>query len=302
MKFGISLPLVHQMPGQDAWQMSEDPAPIVAVARQADELGFAWLPCSDHALVPARLAPVMGATWYDPATTLAFVAAITQRVRLLTHVIVLPYHHPAHVAKQYATLDRLSGGRVILGVGAGHLGPEFRALGAPFEERGAVADESLRIIKSLWTQEEVSFAGERYEFSEMMLAPRPVQRPHPPVWVGGNSRRAARRAVELGDGWVPFQVSLEELKERLDYARRLPAFERAAAFDIVVPATVELTAKPLDGERASFAGSPEQVIDDFRAYQELGVTGATVGLRSHSLDDYLEQMERFAREVMPPLS
>ena len=159
MKFGTPLPLVQQMPGTPAWQTDEDVSALIAVAKKADELGYAWLPCSDHVVVPARAVPSMGATWYEPATTLAFVAGVTQRIGLLTHVLVLPYHSPFDVAKQYATLDRLSGARVILGVGAGHLRGEFGALGAPFEERGAVTDEYIRIIKALWTDEEASFEG-----------------------------------------------------------------------------------------------------------------------------------------------
>src|SRR3990170_7007197 len=128
MKFGVTLPLVQQMPGTPAWEAGDDVRALIAVAQRADELGYAWVPCSDHVIVPKRALPTMGATWYEPATTLAFVAGVTQRLRLLTHVLILPYHIPFDVAKQYATLDRLSGGRVILGVGAGHLRGEFGAL------------------------------------------------------------------------------------------------------------------------------------------------------------------------------
>jgi len=288
MKFGATLPLVQQMPDQPDWQKGGDPAPLIAVAKKADELGYAWVPCSDHVVVPRRAVPFMGAPWYEPATTLAFVAGFTQRLRLLTHVIILPYHSPFDIAKQYATLDRLSGGRVILGVGAGHLRGEFRALHAPFEQRGAVTDEYIQIIRALWTQEEASFRGEHVEFWELHLAPRPVQQPHPPIWVGGNSRRAARRAVELGDGWIPFQVTLDEVRDRLAYMRTLPSFEqRAAPFEVVVPGG------PFDlSER-------DGVLEEIRAYQEAGVTGMTVGFRSDSLDQHLERMEQFAREIIP---
>ena len=109
------------MPGQPSWTYGDDPAPLVAIAKKADELGYDWLPCSDHVVVPDRAVPSMGAQWYEPATTLAYLAGVTERIRLLAHVVVLPYHSPFDVAKQYATLDRLSGGRVILGVGTGHL-------------------------------------------------------------------------------------------------------------------------------------------------------------------------------------
>jgi probable F420-dependent oxidoreductase len=298
MRFGTSLPLVHQMPGQPDWETGDDIGSLVAVAKRADELGYDWVPCSDHVAIPGRAAPSMGATWYDPATTLAFVAGFTKRIRLLTHVLVLPYHHPLAVAKQYATLDRLSGGRVILGVGTGHLKPEFRALGANFDERGAVTDESIRAVRALWSNDEASFEGEHVRFREQRLAPRPVQSPHPPIWVGGNSRRAVRRAVELGDGWVPFEVTLDEVRDRLEYARSEPAFEgRTPPFEVVVPAAVGLTPRAIDGERAPFAGSREQVLEDIEAYALAGVTGMTVSFRSASLVEQLERMQRFAAEI-----
>jgi probable F420-dependent oxidoreductase len=292
------------MPGTPDWEVAADPEAIAAVAKRADELGYAWLPCSDHVVVPKRAIATMGAVWYEPATTLAFVAGMTQRIRLLTNVIVLPYHNPLAVAKQYATLDRLSGGRVILGVGTGHLKPEFRALRAAYEERGDATDEYIAIIKALWTSEEASFHGKYFTFEEMFVAPRPVQQPHPPIWVGGNSRRAARRAAELGDGWVPFQVTQEDVRDRLDYVRRLPAFERRERpFDVVVPASpIELSEKPIDGDRVPFSGSREQIIEDIRGYEAAGVTGMTAGFRARSIEEQLEKMERFAQEIAPAFS
>jgi probable F420-dependent oxidoreductase len=241
----------------------------------------------------------MGAAWYEPAVTLGFVAGITQRIRLLSHVLILPYHNPLSVAKQYATLDQLSGGRVILGVGSGHLKPEFGALGASFDERGAVTDEYIRIIKTLWTNESASYEGRYFQFRDMHLAPRPMQQPHPPFWVGGNSRRAARRAAELGDGWVPFDVTPDEVRDRLDYVQSTLE-GRDGPLDVVVPASpIELTAKAVDGGRAVFSGSQGQIIQDIRVFEAAGVTGMTVGFRSESLDEQLEKLEAFALEVMP---
>lgn len=301
MRFGTTLPLVQRMPGQPDWEKSADPAALVAVAHHADELGYEWLPCSDHVVVPQKALEFVGATWYEPATTLAFVAGMTSSIRLLTHVLVLPYHSPFDIAKQYGTLDRLSGGRVILGVGTGHLRPEFLALGVDYESRGDVTDEYVRIIKALWLDQPASFRGERYQFHDLHLAPRPVQQPHPPVWIGGNTRRAVRRAVELGDGWVPWQVTFDELRDRLDYARGLPSYaERARPLDVTVPAgPVEFTANAIDGERAPFTGSVAQIVEDVRAYESIGVTGMTAGFRSRSLAERLEQLDQFARDVMP---
>ena len=300
MKFGVTLPLVQQMPGMPAWETGDDVRALIAVAQRADDLGYAWVPCSDHVIVPKRALPTMGATWYEPATTLAFVAGVTQRLRLLSHVLILPYHSPFDVAKQYATLDRLSGGRVILGVGTGHLRREFAALGANFDERGAVTDECIRIIDALWTREQASFHGERYQFEALYLAPRPLQQPRPPIWVGGNSRRAARRAAELADGWVPWEVTPEDVRDRLEYVRRLGSRATPHVLEVIVPCgPVEIAAQAVHGERARFTGSRGQVIDDIRGYADAGVTGMTVSFRSRSLEERLEQMGRFAREIMP---
>lgn len=299
MRFGTALPGTQQMPGQPEWEIRGDVGALVAVARKADELGYDWLPCSSHVVIPQRYASSMGTTWFEPATMLAFVAGVTQRIRLLTHVLVLPYHNALHVAKQYATLDRLSGGRVILGVGAGHLRGEFRALGAPYDDRGAVTDEATRAIRALWSDDPATFHGERYDFWDVHLAPRPIQS-RIPIWVGGNSRRAARRAVELGDGWIPFELTVDELRDRIAYLRSLPAYERATPFDIVMPAAgVEFTSKAIDGERAPFHGSRQQIIDDVAAYAALGATGMTVAFRARSLDEHIEKLEAFAREIMP---
>jgi probable F420-dependent oxidoreductase len=296
MKFGTSLPLVQQMPGTPAWQTGDDVSTIVAVAQRADRLGYAWLPCSDHVVVPDSASHSMGTVWYDPATTLAFVAGLTSRIRLLTHVLVLPYHAPLEAAKQYATLDRLSGGRLILGVGTGHLRSEFRALGAAFERRGNVTDERITLIKEIWAR-----GSARTEAGTVHLAPTPAQRPGPSIWVGGNTRRAARRAAELADGWVPWRVTPATIRDCTAYLRELPSFsERTEPFEICAPVgPVDITPAPLDAERAPFAGSLEQVIDDVCAYQAAGVTGLTINFASRSLDDHLERMELFARDVMP---
>jgi probable F420-dependent oxidoreductase len=299
MRFGLALPFVQQMPGEPAWARRDDIASLVAVAQRADALGYGWLPCSDHVLVPQRAVPSMGATWYEPATTLAFLAGVTTTIRLLSHVLILPYHSPFDVAKQYATLDRLSGGRVVLGAGAGHLRSEFRALGVDFDPRGDVTNERLRVIKTLWENEEASFDGVYHRFEAVRLAPRPLQQPRPPIWVGGNSRRAIRRAVELGDGWVPFEVTLDDVRDRLAYARRLPAYERRQQpLDVIVPAAIDLRAQAIDGDRAPFAGSASQVIEDIASWREAGVMGMTAGFRAGSLEEQVEKMEAFAREVM----
>jgi probable F420-dependent oxidoreductase len=243
----------------------------------------------------------MGATWYEPAVTLAYVAAITQRVRLLTHVLVLPHHHPLRIAKQYGTLDALSGGRVILGVGAGHLRPEFQALGADYEERGAITDEYLRALLAVWEDAPASFDGRFVRFRDLHVSPRAVQKPRPPIWIGGNSQRAVRRAVELGDAWVPFEVTPRMVRERLTYAQELSAVTpRVRPLEVVVPASeVEMSREGTHGERAPFSGSKQQIVDDIGAFQEAGVTGMTVSFRAETREEHLKRMQWFAEDIFP---
>src|SRR5438477_4261887 len=218
-RFGTSLPGVQQIPARaQAWERAIGGAQVLEAARAAERAGFDWVSCSDHVAVPACRAAVMGATWYDAGSTLAFVAGATARIRLLSHVLVLPYRHPLVVAKQYGTLDHLSGGRVILGVGSGHVKGEFAALGADYARRGRATDESIRAIVATWTAEVARFDGEIVAFHDVTVSPRVAQRPRPPIWVGGNSRAALRRAARHGDGRVPWQLTTAECPAAVAFA------------------------------------------------------------------------------------
>lgn len=288
LAFGIGLPVVQQVPTQaQAWEAAAGPAEIAAVARAADRLGYAWVGCSDHVAVPASLAPSMGATWYEPATTLAFVAAQTTRVRLLSHVLVLPYRHPLHTAKLFATLDRLSGGRAILGAGSGHLKAEFRSLGVEHGARAALSDEYLQAIAAALEQEVSSFAGRHVAWRDMLVAPRPLQRPRPPLWVGGNSLAMARRAGRLADGWIPWRIDPAAFAERAAAARAAHAAAgRAGAFTVVAPLA------------AGRVEAPAALVDAVAAWRARGATALHVGFAHDGAADLIERLERFAAEVM----
>lgn len=288
LAFGIGLPVVQQVPAQtQPWEAAAGPAEIRRVAEAADRLGFAWVSCSDHVAVPASHAPSMGATWYEPAATLAFVAAATTRVRLLSHVLVLPYRHPLQAAKLFATLDRLSDGRAVIGVGSGHLKAEFRSLGVDHAARAAITDEYLRAVAAALEQEVSSFAGERVAWRDMLVAPRPVQRPRPPLWVGGNTAAMARRAGRLADGWVPWQIAPDELAERAAVAREAHAASgRGGEFTIVAP----LAAGRVD--------APQTLIDTVATWQARGANALHVGFEHDSVEAMIESLERFAAAVI----
>jgi probable F420-dependent oxidoreductase len=288
---GIGLPIVQQVPTQaQLWEASAGPAEILRVARAAERAGFAWVTCSDHVAVPASHAPSMGATWYEPATTLAYVAAATERIHLLSHVLVLPYRHPLQAAKMFATLDRLSGGRAILGAGSGHLKPEFRSLGVDHDARAALSDEYLAAIAAALEHEVSSFAGAHVGWRDMHVAPRPVQQPRPPIWVGGNTPAMARRAGRLADGWIPWQLAPDEFAAGAVVARAARA-ERAAGLPFAVVAPVA----------GGTVDSPAALVETLADWRRRGAGAAHLGLKHRSLDHLLELLDRIGRDVLPLL-
>lgn len=288
---GVSLPAVQQIPARVRdWERTVGGPEIVRAAQAAERAGFDWVSCSDHVLVPASRAGAMGATWYDAGSTLAFVAGATSRIGLLSHVLVLPYRHPLVVAKQYGTLDHLSGGRVILGVGSGHLKPEFAVLGAAYERRGRASDECIGAIAAAWEQDVAAYAGETVAFRDVMVSPRPARRPRPPIWVGGNSRAAVRRAALHAEGWVPWQIGVDEYAAAATWARaQRTEAGRAGAFTLVAPLEVAADAT-VDGVVASAA-----------AWRRAGATAFHVGVAAGSLDELLTRFEWFGGRVRPLL-
>ncbi len=281
MKFGLSLPIVQQIPGRvQAWELTAGAAELVTVARAADRLGFSHLSVCDHVAIPQTRAAAAGTVWYDAAVTLGFLAAATTRVRLLSHVIVLAYRHPLVVAKSFATLDQLSNGRVILGVGSGHLKPEFRTLGADYEGRASFSDEAIQAIRAAWENEGATFEGRFVQFRDVTVAPRPRQRPRPPIWVGGNARSAVRRAVCFADGWIPWMITPAEFGRMVAYAREIA--ERAASFEWVAPLSVGVDDRPAT------------IIASIEEWLAAGATSFHVGLAHSSLNHLLERMSLFA--------
>jgi probable F420-dependent oxidoreductase len=236
---------------------------------------------------------------------MAFIAGKTRRLRLVSSVMILPHRNPVVTAKTLATIDVLSNGRVTVGVGVGWLREEFQALGAPdFDRRGAVSDEYLRIFKALWTQSPASFEGKYYRFDEIRCLPAPVQKPHPPIWVGGHSPAALRRVARYGDGWHPVganpAVPLRpaELRASLDELYRLTEKEgrdpRALTISFKAPVYDARQALDAGGtERRPFSGSPAQIADDVATYARLGVSELIFDFRSDSLGESLSRMERF---------
>ena len=316
MQFWTTVPGILRWPppGPDGdWRTALGPEDFRTVVRAAEDLGFDTVTFSDHVLIPRTSVASMGGHWPDPLTAMAFVVGTTERIRVDTSVLVLPLHEPVALAKAVATLDVLSGGRVSLTVGLGALKGEFAALGVPFAERGRRADEHLLVMKELWTSDAPSFDGEFTSFTDVVFEPRPVQRPHPPVFVGGRSIHALRRAARLGDGWAPAGATggtgpwldgVDDLPRFLDEARRIEGFaEKEHRFGIhMTPAPVNLGAdhRPIGGS-VRFSSTAE-VVDAIGVLRDAGVTGTMVppvGDEPASLGAHLEHLAWASEEVLP---
>uniref|UniRef100_A0A5Q5CAM7 Luciferase family protein n=1 Tax=Mycobacterium sp. (strain JLS) TaxID=164757 RepID=A0A5Q5CAM7_MYCSJ len=274
MRIGVSTPVVVQVPGVAAeWERDAGIEDLRTVAQAADSLGFEYLTCSEHVAVPAADALARGAVYWDPLATLGFLAACTSRIRLATSVIVLGYHHPLEIAKRYGTLDRVSGGRLTLGVGVGSLAAEFELLGAQFGDRGRRADDALRALRASLSTTRPAYDGEFYQYASVVVEPCAAQ-PRVPIWVGGRTRRSLRRAVELADGWMPFGLSADRLSELLS------TVDVPADFDIVLPVA------PLDP-----SGDRDRAARRLRALDDLGATAVTCTLAATSAGHYCDQLE-----------
>lgn len=294
MKLGIVTPVVTRLPRAHArWEESAGVAEVTRVAVEAERLGYHHVTCSEHIAIPTEVAKVRGGTYWDPLATLSYLAARTTTIRLATHVLVLGYHHPLEIAKRYGTLDRISDGRLILGVGVGSLEEEFELLGASFDDRGERADDAIRALRAAWAQQEPAYAGEFYAFEGFVVDPCAVNT-RTPIWIGGRTARSLRRAVELADGWVPFGLSRAELGEMITRVRDTEAWAKRAAPSDAPPFEVVLQNEhPFDP-----AGEPERVRDATARLRDAGATMLNVRFVHHSLEHFVEQLAAM-RELMP---
>jgi probable F420-dependent oxidoreductase len=314
MDFGFNLPTRGPLANRES---------MLALAKHGEQLGYTYLALPDHIVIPRaidslypysasrKMAAVGEGDCLETLTVMAFLAAATSRVRLLSSVMVVPHRPPVFTAKALATLDVLSQGRVTVGIGAGWMEEEFRAIGAPpFSERGKVTDEYLRVFKTLWTEESPRFEGKYAQFDNVSFMPKPVQKPHPPIWVGGESPAALRRTATLGDAWYPIgsnpEFPLNTAERFAQGVARLHEVARKAGRD---PASITLaywaswykegqTLNVDDGQRQVFTGSDDDVIRDIGEFRALGVKHLLFTFARPSLADSLAAMERFSDKVL----
>jgi len=311
MRFGFPIPTRGSLGTLDT---------IRRLGRAADEYQYDSIWITDHIVIPKTTQSkypysadgsfdLEAAQHYlDAPTVLSYLAGVTDRPALGSSVLILPYRNPVLVAKMVATLDVLSRGRVILAVGVGWMEEEFQALNlTTFQDRGAVTDEYIQILRELWTKEWPTYRGRFFSFEEVRFYPKPVQTPHPPIWIGGHTKAAIRRAARLGDGWHPiglrppaglhpdeFATAAADLRREAEAAGRDP---RAITLSFRAP--IKLSEALHSNSRMPFIGSPEQIIEDIRTYQRLGVRHLIFDFAGPTVEAIIEQLHRFAEEIRP---
>jgi probable F420-dependent oxidoreductase len=300
------------------------PQSLATLARTGEELGFATISVSDHIIIPKTIdstypynesgtfAGSPTGECLEQLSLLSYLVGVTSSAKLLTSVMVLPHRPPVLTAKMLATIDVLSNGRLIVGCGVGWMREEFAAIGAPaYEERGSVGDEYIRAFKELWTSDNPSFEGKYCRFTNVAFAPKPVQKPHPPIWTGGESPAALRRAGRLANVWYPIgsnpRFPVATPGQFADYAAKVKRYAQDAGRD---PSSLgfaysanwfndqQASALP-DGQRRPLTGTPQQIADDIKHYEDLGVRHMMVNLQGETQAQTLERMQRFADRIMP---
>ncbi len=300
---------------------SVEPDALANIAKLGDRLGFFCMVMPDHVLQPNNVSSpypysVTGdileagqsgdGEWPEQITTLAYLAGVTERIRLVSSVMIVPYRHPILTAKMLSTLDMLSKGRLILGAGVGWMEEEFELLDTePFAERGAVTNEYLKAFIELWTSDNPTFEGKYVKFSDITFLPKPVQKPYPPIWIGGGSRPAIRRAAQIGDCWHPVGAIPAAPLEPEELAEHLVVLRSDAEKVGRDPSTIQVSVKaPLydandhSGPRRRFTGTSDEVRQDVQTYADVGVTHLIFDFRAGSASQTEDRMAQFAEEVM----
>ena len=280
-------------------QGMEDAHGVVDLAVRAEELGYESVWASEHVFNVSYVYDRIGnRPYYEPLTMLTYVAANTTSIGLGTSVLVLPYHNPIRLAKVAATLDVLSKGRLMLGVGVGVIEEELEAMGSSFADRGAISDEAIAVMKELWTKEDPNFQGKYHRFSGMKLTPKPVQKPHIPIVIGGTSRAAIRRAARSGTTWHPTALAPEALAEGMDYLKEqaVKAGRDPSEISVSVSAAIGSTH---NHNRYSLGEEPEEILERSQKYQEMGLERLLVSPNTRDQSQLRPIMEMLAEVVIP---
>jgi len=308
MKFGVFLPVSGR---------AAVPEVLTEAAQQAETLGFDSVWAAERLVNPWEMKTPYpykdSQQWFvppdspflEPLTVLTYLAGVTEKISLGVSVVVMPYRQPLYTARVATSIDTLSKGRLIMGVGIGWMVEEFEALGVPFKYRASMGEEQLQIFNLLWKEERPKFQGKHYQFPEVSVSPKPVQKPRFPIWVGGESEAAQRRAAKYGDAWFSYfvKVTPDDLASRFANVQRMAteAGRDLSKISFCCCRPIDITTEPAPQEEDTLKGTPEQLIAALKRYREIGVNHIALQFMVGRWPERKQKIERFAKEVLPAL-
>ena len=287
------------------WEANVTGADQTRLAKWAEKLGYAMISVPEHHIIPRAHVELSGPHYFSAYPTMAYLAGATERIRVNSCIAILPLQHPVITAKALSSIDWLSSGRVSVTFGVGWLEEEFNALGVPFHERGAMSEEYIQAIIELWTKEEPEFDGKYVSFRDIAFAPKPVQKPHLPIWFGGDADAVLRRTARYASGWWPFLTKPEDIPAKIDFIRSQPDYNGQLTEVSYGFATTRIGEGHVIREdpRARAGMTKQEIIDRLGWFAELGVTMSSVPIPSvNHLEDYLEYTQWVAEEIMPAIA
>lgn len=291
MDIGITLPI----------RADVDAKSNIEIAKKAEDSGFDSVWVSDHTIIPAKHKGRFTDQFHDPFILLSYIAGVTNKIKLGTSLVILPYRNPIVVAKIISTLDQLSEGRIIFGIGTGWMREEFEILGVPFHERGKRTNEYIQIIKNLWTEDDPSFEGEFFNYKNIKFEPKPYQNPYPPIIVGGNSVRAIERAIKYGNGWQPTAISPGEYSSELQSIKSRIVMDN---FVLSVRNRIEITNVKNSAKGQAFytiTGTVSEITEEALKFKKLGINQLLFDPAVETLEDYLKTMDIISRQIIPEI-
>lgn len=296
MKIGIAIPNFGKFANREN---------IKEITLNAEELGFDSLWCSDHVIIPNSHKIGFGSNFYEPVTTLAYLASLTKRISLGTSVIVIPYRNPVVFAKLISTIDQISDGRVILGIGSGWLKEEFDALGIDFNNKSDITEEYLEIIKELWYSDNPQYSGKYLSFSDIVFSPRPTNTHRIPIWMGGNYNSSIDRAIKLCTGWHAVGLTPYELQNKTDYIKnKLKTSEQKTEnFIISIRSNLQITdnRKLIENNSELLRGNKEKITDSLNGYKNSGADHMIIYILSSEVSGFLDHLQTLAEEIRPQI-
>ncbi|MBI4985110.1 MAG: TIGR03619 family F420-dependent LLM class oxidoreductase [Rhodocyclales bacterium] len=289
-------------PAMAPWEGKATGVDILRFARAADKMSWDWLAIPEHLVMPAGMAEHMGTRFLEGLSACAVLMGATERIHMLTYILALPYRNPLLLAKQIATVEFIAGGRFTLGTAIGHLEDEFKVLGVPFEKRGKITDEYIAALREAWTSDRPEFFGQFVSFKDVVIEPKPMQKPCPPIYIGGNSEAAMRRAVKHGDGWIPWLVTAETLPNCLEFMRKQPDWEaKADRFEVLVTTTAyNVEDNHLAKGDTVVSADRDSVLREIEGLKKAGATAVHVRPpKVATIEQSLEWIDWYDKEIIP---